>query len=110
MKCLVLSLLLTGSLAIGQEPKHVNAVPVSGGRGSTLTALNIERDTTYPSAIHLKGEVEIKTPVCLPIGRHGKLMCDGEMILRADEATYHEDSGQIEARGSVTVTPLRHKK
>ena len=110
MKCLVLCLLVTGSLAIGQEQKHLSVVPVGGGRGSTLAALNIERETPYPSAIHLKGAVEIKTAVCLPVGRHGKLICDGEMILRADEATYHEDSGQIEARGSVTVTPLRHEK
>ncbi|MDQ6664059.1 MAG: hypothetical protein M3Z23_06670 [Acidobacteriota bacterium] len=109
MNYLVLGLLFTANLVIGQEQKHLTAVPLSGGRAATLTALNIERGGQYPSAIHLTGGVEIKTPICLPAGRHGKLICDGSMILRADEATYHEDSGEIEASGSVTVTPLRHE-
>jgi len=94
---------------IGQEQKHLIAVPLNGGRAASLTALNIERGGQYPSAIHLKGAVEIKMPVCLPIGRHGRMTCDGSMILRSDEATYHEDSGEIEARGAVTVVPLRHE-
>jgi lipopolysaccharide assembly outer membrane protein LptD (OstA) len=40
------------------------------------------------SAIQLRGDVEIKTEL---------------MVLRADEADYHEDTGEIEARGSVRV-------
>jgi hypothetical protein len=85
-------------------------VPVTGVRPSVLTAFEIERLGGYPAAIHLKGAVEIKSPVCLPVGKHGKLICDGEMILRADEATFHEDTGQIEANGVVTLTPLHHAK
>jgi hypothetical protein len=30
------------------------------------------------------------------------------MILRAEEATFHEDTGRIEAHGAVTVIPLQH--
>ena len=83
-------------------------VAVSGGRPTTLTAFEIERVGHYPSAVHLKGAVEIKSPVCFRVGKRGELVCDGEMIVQADEATFHEDSGQIEARGAVTVIPLRH--
>ena len=75
---------------------------------TTLTAFEIERVGQYPSAVHLKGAVEIKSRVCFRVGKRGELVCDGEMILQADEATFHEDTGQIEARGAVTVVPLRH--
>jgi hypothetical protein len=92
----------------GQELKHMMGVTANGVRPSTLTAFEIERVGDYPAVIHLKGAVEIKSPVCLPVGKRGKLICDGEMILRADEATFHEDSGQIEAQGVVTLTPLHH--
>jgi hypothetical protein len=83
-------------------------VAANGERPTTMTAFEIERIGQYPSAVHLKGAVEIKSPVCFRVGKRGELVCDGEMILRADEATFHEDSGQIEARGAVTVIPLRH--
>ena len=56
------------------------------------------------------GDVEIKTPVCLPVGRHGRTVCDGSMIVRADAAVLHEDTGEIEAHGNVVITPLRHEK
>ena len=85
--------------------------PVNGApRPASLSANEIERGGHYPSIVHLKGAVEIKSPVCLSVGKPGKPICDGSMILRADEATYHEDTGQIEAAGSVTVTPLRHEQ
>jgi hypothetical protein len=32
------------------------------------------------------------------------LNCDGYVVLRADTADFHEGTGQIEARGNVTVT------
>jgi hypothetical protein len=108
MRYVVLVFLCFSCVARGQEQKHMVTVAVTGGRPTTLTALEIERVGQYPSAVHLKGAVEIKSPVCLPLGKRGELQCDGEMILRADEATFHEDSGQIEARGAVTVIPLRH--
>ena len=75
---------------------------------TTLTALEIERVGQYPAAVRLKGAVEIKSKVCFRLGKRNELVCDGEMILQADEATFHEDTGQIEARGAVTVIPLRH--
>jgi hypothetical protein len=91
------------------EQKHMTAAPLNGNRPVALTARSIERGVKYPSIVELKGNVEIKTPVCLPIGNQGKLICDGEMIVRADEVRFHEDTGEIEANGHVIVTPLRHK-
>ena len=51
---------------------------------------------------------KIKSPVCFRLGKRGELQCDGAMILRAEEATFHEDTGRIEAHGAVTVIPLQH--
>jgi hypothetical protein len=112
--CPGMTLFLVAALALAQEPAqhepmHLFAIPLNGARTTKLTALSIERGAGYPSTINLKGAVEIKTPACFPTGKHGKMTCDGYMILRADEATYHEDSGEIEARGIVTVTPLHHE-
>ena len=54
--------------------------------------------------IHLKGSVEIRTPVCTESGANHAHTCAGYIVLRAEEADLHEDSGQIDARGKVTVT------
>jgi len=89
--------------------KYLMVAPLNGHRPVYLSADNIERGHTYPSIIQLKGNVEIKTPVCLPVGRHEKTVCDGAMILHASEAEFHEDTGEIEAHGDVKVTPLRHE-
>jgi hypothetical protein len=80
-----------------------------GSNPVRLSALNVQRGVTYPSVIEMKGNVEIQTPVCLPVGKGRKLICDGHMIVHADEAKFHEDTGEIEATGTVIVTPLRHE-
>jgi hypothetical protein len=41
-------------------------VAANGGRPITLTAFEIERVGQYPSAVHLKGGVEIKTRCVSP--------------------------------------------
>jgi len=102
------------TLAIGQttapEVKHV-IVPRTDGRGTTaLSAVSIERGAGYPTVVNLSGQVEIRTPVCLPVGKKHALVCDGYMIVHADEAQFHEDTGQIEAHGNVSVTPLQHDR
>ena len=101
------------TLATGQdmtsEMKHLTIAPLKGDRAVALTALRIERGVAYPSVIRLWGNVEIKTPVCLPVGKKGALICDGEMIVRADEAQFREDTGEIQPSGHVMVMPLRHK-
>jgi len=108
MRHAVLVFLCFSCVAGAQEQKHMMTSAVNADWPTTLTAFEIERVGQYPSAVQLKGSVEIKSKVCLRVGKRGELQCDGEMILRADEATFHEDTGQIEARGAVTVIPLRH--
>jgi lipopolysaccharide assembly outer membrane protein LptD (OstA) len=67
------------------------SMPVTGVMGpATVSALSIEREVAYPSTIRLKGNVEIKWK---------------GMILNADEATYDEKTGQVEARGIVRAKP-----
>ena len=119
MKALILAGVMSCPLtlllpALGQddkavEQKHLKVPPLNGGRTVALTALSIERGAHYPSVIKLQGNVEIKTPVCLRVGKKSELVCDGDMIVRADEAEFHEDTGQIEAHGNVSVTPLIHE-
>ena len=92
------------------ELKNLMAVPVNGSRLVSLTALSIEHSLEYPRVITMKGRVEIKTPVCLPVGKKGASVCDGEMVVHADEAAFHEDTGEIQARGNVQIIPLRHRK
>jgi hypothetical protein len=98
------------TLAMGQETapglKHVMVAPRNGSRPAALSALNIERGVEYPSVVRLRGSVEIRTPFCLPAGKDGVVACAGEMIVRADEAEFYEDTGRIDARGSVAVTPV----
>lgn len=107
MRYAVLVFLCFGCVAGAQEQKHMMTAVVNAEWPTTLTAFEIERVGQYPSAVHLKGAVEIKSPVCFRVGKkHRELVCN-QMILRADEATFHEDSGQIEARGTVTVIPQR---
>jgi lipopolysaccharide assembly outer membrane protein LptD (OstA) len=87
-----------GQLKHLSVPTSTNAPPIR------VAALGIEREGDYPAIIHLKGSVEIKTPVCTKEGQGSVLNCDGYVVLRADQADLQEDSGQIEARGSVRVT------
>jgi hypothetical protein len=103
-------------LAVAQENpselKHLMVSPQSGtadGR-ATVSARNIERDGGYPSVIRLKGEVEIRTPVCFQTGKGTETSCYGYTTVRADEAVYHEDTGEIEAHGKVTVVALQPNK
>ncbi len=81
---------------IGGQPapgpiKHVTTTPLNGARGgAALAAMSIEREVTYPSIVHLNGAVEIRT---------------NGFILHADKADYDERTGEIDASGTVKVTP-----
>jgi hypothetical protein len=108
MRYVALTLLLFSGYSNAQERKHIVAAPLNG-RPVLLAANDIVRTGAYPSTIHLTGGVEVKSPVCLATGKNGKVICDGYMLLRADEATYHEDTGEIQASGAVSVSPLLHE-
>ncbi|SPE41076.1 conserved exported hypothetical protein [Candidatus Sulfopaludibacter sp. SbA3] len=86
------------------ELKHLAVPTATSVRPVSVTAQEIQRETPVPSVTHLKGSVEIKTPVCVRSGPGNEQVCDGYVVLRADEADFHEDTGQIEARGNVKVT------
>jgi len=89
--------------------KHLSVTTMTSVRPLSVAALEIEKTPTYPSIIHLKGSVEIRTPVCLLThpGNTRSWVCDGSVVLRAAEAVLHEDTGQIEASGDVKVTRER---
>src|SRR5262245_58282954 len=84
----------------GNRPGEQVQPDGTGPLGSvTLQADSIQRRPSYPSVIQLKGNVEIKTKTVVqdsPL----RLMI---MVVRADEADYHEDTSEIEARGAVHV-------
>ena len=86
--CFVLCVALAQT-AQAPERKQIIA---SGGTWANvhLTASSIERGTHYPAVVHLNGNVEIKMK---------------GMKLFADEAFFHEGTGEIEARGVVKVIP-----
>jgi lipopolysaccharide assembly outer membrane protein LptD (OstA) len=69
-----------------------------------MTAIDIERVGAYPSVVHLKGNVKLRT-CTFTTKERGKRICGGFILLQADELTYHEDTGKMEANGSVSVTP-----
>lgn len=104
----VYTLALTAQEYPAGQPKHLTVPTATSVRPVSVIALSIERGPEYPSIIHLKGSVEIKTPVCVGTGPGNTQVCDGFVVLRADEADFHEDSGQIDAHGNVRVT--REKK
>ena len=81
---------IIGQVATGSIG-HITTTPLKSIRGEArLAAFSIERGNSYPSVVHLKGTVEIRT---------------NGFILRADEADYDENTGEVEARGTVKVTP-----
>jgi hypothetical protein len=86
------------------QRKHLSVPTPTSATPIRIAASEIERGATYPSVIHLKGDVEIRTPVCVTTGPGTQTACAGYIVMRADEADFHEDSGEVEARGTVRVT------
>ena len=96
------------------QMKHLVVFPVNGIRPVIVSALNIQRGAEYPSSVELKGDVEIRMRVCVMQGKaaakKSALVCDGETVLRADEAVFHEDTGAIEAQGKVSVATVPYRR
>jgi len=83
------------STAVGQvgagEMKHVTLVSRQGKRGPVnASALQVVKGADYPSIAHVKGNVEIRA---------------NGFILRAEQADYDEQTGEIKATGNVSVMP-----
>jgi hypothetical protein len=102
----VCALALTAQDYPAGQLKHL-PIPTASGRPVSVAALEIDRGAEYPTTVHLKGSVEIKMPVCVVTGPGNTQVCAGDIVLHAEEADFHEDSGQIEARGTVTVTRVK---
>jgi hypothetical protein len=73
----------------------------------SVTASSIQRDASASAnpdlpMVYLKGNVEIRKPFCVSTGSGS--VCKEEMVLRADEAEYHPDTGSITPSGNVRVT------
>jgi hypothetical protein len=82
--------------------KHVLISPPDGGPAISLEGLEISRDistTASAHAVELKGRAQIRTTLCGHEVPNRKMV-----VLRADTAIYHEDTGEIEANGNVHVT------
>jgi hypothetical protein len=72
------------------EVKHVTVSTLHGPHGGTVSGNSIEREPSCPSVVHARGQVEIKV---------------SGVIVRADEADYDEDTGEVEAHGTIKVEP-----
>jgi hypothetical protein len=101
-------------LATGQgddgDLKHLIATPMNSNRSVSVSARSIERGAEYPAIIRLAGKVEINAPVCLRPNPQGALVCNGYLVVQADSAEFHEDTGEIDAHGAVKVIPQARKR
>jgi hypothetical protein len=75
--------------------------------GVRLTASSIQQDASpsgnpHLPVVYLKGNVEIVKPSC--VATSSGRTCYTEMVLRADEAEYHPDTGEIKPSGNVRIT------
>ncbi|HKD08238.1 MAG TPA: hypothetical protein VKB79_20220 [Bryobacteraceae bacterium] len=89
---MALTLMQHSELARAQDAtrKHLPTAPVNGRRQAMLSAESIQRGASYPSIVHLSGNVEVRST---------------GFIVQADSADYDEGSGEVRARGDVIVKP-----
>jgi lipopolysaccharide assembly outer membrane protein LptD (OstA) len=85
--------------AVCQDTASAQRLNLTVGR-STLQAESIDRELPYPSVIRLKGNVQITARTVVQYAPLSLMI----MVVKADEADYHEDTGEIEARGDVQVS------
>jgi lipopolysaccharide assembly outer membrane protein LptD (OstA) len=85
MKKVIFGSLVFSLVAVSQvNPKHAQ-IATPGGSNVQFVADNIERQT---QVMKLKGNVEIRTH---------------DMLLHADDVTYDQKTGEIEATGKVRI-------
>lgn len=114
MKLFALSCVLACSMALflpwagsSQDTSRVHTSAVGIDRAAIgFAADSIVREdgpTRYNSQIHLRGNVEIRT-CCTQRPGQSQARPRAYMIMRADEADYDGEKGEIEARGTVRVS------
>jgi hypothetical protein len=121
MKLLPLNVVVASSLAIflphaassqDTAPGRLNVPAFTQSGRTTLAAESIVREdpanpglSPFASLVHLRGNVVVRTCcVQFPPSKESPNPPISYMILRADEADYHGDTGEIEARGAVRVS------
>ncbi len=105
-----ISMILFGFSAISQENpagelRHMQFSSPSGNR-IAISAMSMTQQESAGKTAHvirLKGNVEVRITVCRANGT--STSCDGSVVIKADEADYNVDSGEVEPRGNVRVTP-----
>jgi lipopolysaccharide assembly outer membrane protein LptD (OstA) len=97
MKLLALLLAVAAFIAAQTEPKNLQ---ITTGNG-TFVKMRAEEMVREPNLIHLKGKVEVQTWLVRPSYQ--------SVLLTADEAVYHVDTGEIEASGNVRVRAIKEK-
>lgn len=97
MKLLPLLAALVCLATAQDQPKNLQISTEDGA----FVKIRAEQMLREPNLIHLKGKVEIQTWLVRP---------SQSLILTADEATYHVDTGEVEASGNVRVRPVRESK
>ena len=86
--------------------KHLTVVTAQSGPNASMAALSIVRvGEPSHSVIHLRGNVEIRIPFCVSQGAP-RPVCNGYLVIRADQADFHEDTGEIDSIANATVTRL----
>jgi lipopolysaccharide assembly outer membrane protein LptD (OstA) len=93
---IVLLLLSCGTVA--QDLKTL-VISTTQGAEVSLSAQSMLRE---PNLVHLKGYVEIRTWWA------GQTYARA-WVIRADEAVYHIDTGEIDPQGNVTARPERRR-
>jgi lipopolysaccharide assembly outer membrane protein LptD (OstA) len=87
------------ALAGAADQKHMR-ISTSDHVVVDLAANSIETESSASATIvHLKGSVEIRM-------RWADASPE-RMVMHADTADFHEDTGEVDAHGNVTVTPVK---
>jgi len=99
-----------------KEPLHLSGYAERAN--INFAAETIERQdpptpshSPYASVVRLEGNVVIRT-CCIQkgLGKRWKNQPKQAVIIRADEADYHQGTGEIEARGNVRVNFQNYPK
>ncbi|MGH9695021.1 MAG: hypothetical protein ACRD5Z_12800 [Bryobacteraceae bacterium] len=93
-----IGLALPPALSLGQELNQLKHLSMTGSQGWGVAIVSQNMRRRGP-VFHFDGAVEIKT-WSRPSNSH-----EGYMIVHADRADYHIDSGVIEPRGNVRLEP-----
>lgn len=106
--CLTILLPQAGS-SQDTRPARLSVPAITPSGRATLFADEIVREdpprpapSPYASVIRLKGHVEIRICcVSLPSSKSNTKPAATYLVMRAAEARYHDETGEIEARGDV---------